>query len=616
MTMTRIINYLTCLAVFLLLSVAVKAQPAFAPNHTETYVADLGVHNGMVTTRKQWNPEGTLSWYPEDYTVIKETVRAGAAPWMQLKFENVNLGNDSYVLITSLFDRDFQYFNAKSIADWHNYSALFKGNAVNVELFVAPNDQNISLRVTELIVGEFIGDDITQMNRTQCGPYDDRSSSGYPYVDGRLMTFGCTGWTTSAGFYLTAGHCEVLLSSSTIFEFHVPASLANGTTQPASVTNQYPVNYTTSVGQNAGTGDDYGIYSCGANSNTGLTPTEAERAYYHLSKDLNPPNMFVRGYGTDNVPPGSTGGYNSDNQTLQFHTGPANGEVGSGSDIYWEYQTDTEGGNSGSADLASGISGADFTAVGIHTHGGCATTNPPTGYNKGTSFEADDTEVSMNTFWGSQVEYVDVDHHTTSTNGTSVQPHYSVQVAANQANAGHGAGRELLLIAGSNNGSGGVYTHTFSYSGAINGVTLRHTVGAVKIGPGATAPAVPNTGMEGETNVDPGSDLVKNLGVPYNLPVGPSLQEGAWQLAEYAKVYPNPFNENATLEILLNEERTLDIYLVNALGQVIRTLVSGESYDAGMHKIEIEGWQLAEGIYHVMVEGANFHEMHKISVIH
>jgi V8-like Glu-specific endopeptidase len=621
MTMTRITQTLACLAVFLLLGVAVKAQIATAPHHTESYFKDFGTHDGIDTDRKHWNADGTFEYLPEDYKHLKETVRAGAAPWIQLSFDNVNLGENSYVLITSHFDRDYQYFNAKSLSDWSNHSAFFKGNAVDVELFVAPNEDDISLRVVEITVGEFLGDDLNaMMDRSQCGPTDDRLGSGIPMRDGRLMPLGCTGWTTGAGFYLTAGHClNVSSGSLQIMEFDVPASLCSGTTQPAAVNDQYPVNYSSRVFQEAGIGDDWGIYDMNANSNTGLTPNEARRSYYHLTKANPTATIQIRGYGTDDVPVGCTGFRNADNQTLQFHSGPNLGEnVTSANDIDWEYQADTEGGNSGSA--IRSIDPDLHHAIGIHTHAGCGTT---TG-NHGTSFEADDTEAGMNSYWQTQVEYVDVDHHLASATGTSVLPHQSLQNALNQANAGHGpavSALELILIAGSNvlsngaAGSGGVYAESISYSGATNGVVLRRTVGAVKIGPNATAPppAAP-TGPEALGIVDPGTELVKDPGTHVQFPIGPSLEEGTFSLTEYSKVYPNPFNGSATVEFLLNAEREMKIYVVNALGQTIRVLADNQLLEVGMHKIELDGSSMGAGMYYVVLEGGDFREMHKITV--
>jgi len=487
------------------------AQPVEAPSHAEIINLDFGIHNGqsieeldangVKLTSAQLSQAGTIAFPFSAYTIIEENITASDhSPWLRLVFDNVYLGDYSYVVITSDFDQDQQFFNNITIAEWSNHSAYFKGESVTVQLFVAPGDENITLEIPALIVGEFMGGQPIPLSL--CGA-DNRVSSGYPHVDGRLMSFGCTGWISAAGYYLTAGHCEVLLSASTIMEFDVPASLCDGTTQPAAVQDQYPVIHTTSTGQNSGVGDDWGIYDCGSNSNTGLTPAEARRAFYHLSKSINnPPSIFIRGFGTDETPTGCTGWRNSDSQTLQYQTGPSLGEnITSSNDIDWEYTTDTEGGNSGSAVLASGVSGVNFHSLGIHTHGGC---NPPSSGNHGTSFEANDTEIGMNSFWQSQVEYVDVDHHLSSTIGSSVLPHYSLQNALNQANAGHGPGvsaLELILVAGSNNGSDGVYTEAVSYSGATNGVVIRRTVGAVKIGPAASDNiSVANSDNQGESN--------------------------------------------------------------------------------------------------------------------
>jgi hypothetical protein len=475
----------------------IKAQPAEAPFHRETMNVDFGIHNGMsideldasgaMMPLVQPSLARTIAFPPNSYIMVEEHLATlDHAPWMQLVFGNVNLGENSYIIITSDFDQDQQFFNNQSIQEWMYNSAMFKGESVTVQLFVAPGDQNITLKVAELIAGEFLGGITIPLSL--CGA-DNRLTSTFPHVDGRLMPLGCTGWNSAAGYYLTAGHClDVGSSSLQIMEFNVPSSLPDGTTQPAAVNDQYPVIYSSRVFQNVQIGDDWGLYNCGANSNTGLTPLEGRRTFYHLTKDLTPANIFIRGFGTDETPPGSTGWRNAQSQTLQYSTGPSLGEaILSSTRVYWEYQVDTEGGNSGSAILVSGT--PDFTSLGIHTNGGCSATDG----NTGTGFEADDTEAAMNVFWQTETEFCDVDHHLSSTTGSSVYPHYSVQGAVNQANAGHGpaiSALELIMVAGSNyNGTygAGVYAHTLSYSGATNGVLIRRTAGAVKIGPNATA---------------------------------------------------------------------------------------------------------------------------------
>ena len=475
------------------------AQRADIPHHFEKINIEFTPQNGK-TIDISMDDDNQIDFTEVDFIQVSKTISSqNPAPWIQLHFADVNLGEKSYLTIRSIYDDDTQPFNAKSIQPWDNWSAFFKGSEVEVTLYVAPNEQNISIDITELLVGDFLEGDFMP-ERSQCGPNDDRAQSSTPMRDGRLMPLGCTGWNHAGGFYGTAGHClDASSTSLVIMEFDVPASLSNGTTQPAATINQYPVIYASRDFQNAGVGDDWGFYDVGSNSSSGLTPLQARRSFYHLTRANTTSTIQIRGYGVDDEPPGSSGGRNADNQTLQWHAGPNLGEnITSADDISYEYQADTEGGNSGSA--VRSFSPDLNHAIGIHTHGGCSTTTGGAFGNKGTSFEANDTEAGLNTFWQTQVEYVDVDHHLSSTSGTAVLPHQSVQTAVNQANAGHGplvSALELILIAGSNRNSsaatetGGIYAEVFSYSGATNGVVLRSVAGAVKIGPNATAAAPP-----------------------------------------------------------------------------------------------------------------------------
>lgn len=484
-------------AVLFLMMNQLIGQPAGAYFHKESVNISFGTHKGMsideldatgaVLPENQPSPARTIAFPSSSYTIIEEHLNTlDHAPWLQLVFGFVNLGENSYLVITSDFDLDQQFFNQQSIEEWMFHSAFFKGESVSVQLYVAPGDNDVSAEITEIIAGEY--NDGIPLPLSLCGA-DNRVASSFPNIDGRLMPLGCTGWICSGGFYITAGHClDVTSPNLQIMEFDVPASLANGTTQPAAVEDQYPVTYSSRVFQNVQIGDDWGLYNCGANSNTGLTPAQARRTYYHLSKDVAPATFRVRGFGVDQTPPGTTGFGNAQNQTLQYHDGPSLGEnVISATRVFWEYQVDTEGGNSGSAIHGAGTPDF-FTSVGIHTNAGCSATDG----NTGTGFEADDTENAMNAFWQTETEFVDIDHHLASVEGTTVRPHEFLQFALNQANAGHGpavSALELIQVAGSNNNSGGVYPQAISYSGATNGVVIRRAVGAVKIGPAAVADA-------------------------------------------------------------------------------------------------------------------------------
>ena len=488
----------------------IKSQPAEVPYHYEQVSINFGLNNGKEITEQMVEysqffyyhktKAHTLAFPASAYIIVSEAVTAQEkVPWIRLRFADVNLGENSYLVITSRQDNDKQYFNGQSIAEWQNQTAFFTGNAVVIDLYVAPGDTNISLKIKELTLGEFMGNQ--PPTDYLCG-YDNRVTSSYENVDGRILPIGCSGWATAGGFYLTAGHClNVGSYDLQVIQFHVPPSLCDGTLVPCAIEDQYPIIFSSRVYQDADPGDDWGIFNVGANSNTGKTPVETERSYYHLSKSLAPPNILVRGFGTDHTPSGCTGYYNSNSQTLQYDVGSNLGEYFNGSsDVYFEYLVDTQNGNSGSVLQSNGISGVTAHAIGIHTYGGC---NPPNTGNKGTSFEADDTEAAMNSYWQSNCEYVDVGHHFSSTVGSSVLPHESIQTALNQADAGHGPGTaylELILVAGSNNGSGGVYNESVSYHGTYNGVVIRRSVGAVKIGPSATGKSS-FTGEDGNQNL-------------------------------------------------------------------------------------------------------------------
>ncbi len=470
-------------------------QPTDVPYHYEQKELKLGPLAGkelnahMIEYSQYFYYQKTKAQttpFPEaDYLKINQTITAKEkAPWMRLRFSDVDLGKNSYLIITSEYDGDQQFFNAQSIKDWQNQTAFLNGNTLQLQLMVAPGDSSIFAQLSEISVGEFLGN--TPPVDYLCYG-DSRVQSSYENVDGRILPIGCSGWITAGGFYITAGHClDVGTYDLQVIQFHVPNSLCDGTLVACAAADQYPIIFSSRVYQNSDTGDDWGIFNVGTNSNTGKTPLEAERSYYHLSKSLAPSYILVRGFGTDQNPSGCEGSYNSYSQTLQYDIGASLGEFFNGSyDVYFEYLADTQGGSSGSVLQSNGISGVTRHAIGVHTYGSC---NPPSYGNRGTSFEADDTEAAMNSYWQSNCEYVDEGHHFSSTVGSAVLPHQWLQTALNQADAGHGPGTsalELILVAGSNNGSGGNYSESVSYSGASNGVVIRPSAGAIKIGPAA-----------------------------------------------------------------------------------------------------------------------------------
>ena len=126
---------------------------------------------------------------------------------------------------------------------------------------------------------------------------------------------------------------------------------------------------------NGGVGNDWAHFGTFPNSNTGLTPFQAQGQAYNLG--VTPSSTLrITGYGTDSTPP-------TRNQTQQTNAGPYVPLGGTA----LGYTIDTTGGNSGSPVIATG-----GVAVGIHTHGGCGNV----GNNHGTSLSHSALQAAIN----------------------------------------------------------------------------------------------------------------------------------------------------------------------------------------------------------------------------
>jgi|WetSurSiteA1Bulk_404760.scaffolds.fasta_scaffold05197_2 V8-like Glu-specific endopeptidase len=305
-----------------------------------------------------YDGDGTPGTAPSE--ILIGVIEVHNSPWLRLHFSNLNLGQESYLVIRSLYDNHWQKLDALSMKQWNNYSAFFNGNAVEIKLFLASTDRQIFINIDEVIVGEWYQGDPAY---SQCGPTDDRMASNQP-ATARLLSIGCTTWIIPNGKFVSAGHC-LDGSGADVVEFNVPLSLPNGTLQHPGPEDQYSVNVSTKIFTNNGVGDDWGVFEVYPNSITGLMPKQAQNAYWPLVQDLGPDSIRITGYGVDD---------GTANQTQQTHIGPNAGSSGT----TMRYVTDTEGGNSGSPV----IDGLTNSAVGVHTHGGCGVSS---GNNNGTS---------------------------------------------------------------------------------------------------------------------------------------------------------------------------------------------------------------------------------------
>jgi len=440
----------------------VFAQTGIIPCRVESCTITSGVHSCPVNIRAK------------SAVVFCDTLVYRDAPWLRLYFDDFNLGEQSFVVITSLEDCANQRLDARTFPQWRNSSAFFNGDAVSIELHAVPGDSDVFFRLSEVAVGERGG---FMDSKDLCGD-DNRISSGDDAIGRLLRFFGgggynvCTGWITSNGAHLAAGHCI----PKEVLQFNVPGSDSDGTINHPGPDDQYSID-TASVEfaiDDPGVGDDWAVFDCHNNSNTDLSPIQAQASFYRMTRDSLPGNVRVTGYGSDDTPNGTTGGRNLDNFTQQTSTGAFDNETVEGaSDVYLEYFVDTEGGNSGSP---VNIEGGSLT-IGIHTNGGC---NPFVEGNYGTSFENNNLEDAIHTFPGDTVEYTDYkyadhDHPIAFEDGTVFRPYNTVKEAVDSV----ATGGIVSIVKGTYPASDG---NTFIVGDDGKAMILEAPVGTVIIG--------------------------------------------------------------------------------------------------------------------------------------
>lgn len=310
-------------------------------------------------------------------SIYRQEILVEDAVWLRLFFSRAELGSDpvsgagTTLRVTSLADGSVQDHTPLTLAQWRGSTAFFNGDRVRVELIADPGAPPSRLVLARLMVGEASGDELDSI----CGPDDDRTLSDSART-ARVAPINCTGWMIDDDnhCFLSAGHCGVS-SSFQVIEFNVPLSEPNGSVNHPPPEDQYAIDPASMQVVNGGVGNDWAYFGGFANTQTGLTPFQAQGEAYTLG---DPPatvggeTIRIVGYGSVS---GTQGTPESWNFVQKEHTGP----LDSVSPTTLRYVVDTTGGNSGSPVFNDDTG----LAIGIHTHGGCFSSGA--GANNGTS---------------------------------------------------------------------------------------------------------------------------------------------------------------------------------------------------------------------------------------
>jgi hypothetical protein len=78
--------------------------------------------------------------------------------------------------------------------------------------------------------------------------------------------------------------------------------------------------------------------------------------------------------------------------------------------------------------------------------------------------------------------------------------------------------------------------------------------------------------------------------------------------------YPNPWNPATTIPFTLPARSDVRIVLVNLLGQTVRVIASG-TYEAGEHRVRLDGGGLASGVYLYRMEAGPYVSVRKLVLL-
>ena len=317
--------------------------------------------------------------------VFSELITVPGAASIRLNFADVVLGgipetgNAAYLLITSMQDGAVQFQNQIHVSQWQDTTAYFNGDSVLVELVSPANVGASRIRVTAAQVN-FPDADVFM--ESICGPDDDRVLSSDPR-QGRLLPPGCTAWVfdDDRNCLGTAGHC---VRSNMVYQTNVPLSTSGGSAVSPGPEDQYAFD-TSSLREQIGSttpGNDWAYFGVFPNSNTGLTPVEANGGQFYTLVLSAPPvdqsqTIRITGYGSVSSPVSPTW-----NLVQKTHTGPYWANL---SNYTLRYRPDTTGGNSGSPVFWED----QGVVIGVHGYAGCTRTDPNSA-NQGTAIDNPD----------------------------------------------------------------------------------------------------------------------------------------------------------------------------------------------------------------------------------
>lgn len=202
---------------------AAQCGEVMPPSHWEDHPLASGRHDGAGSAAR---------------VAFEAVVRIPGAPWLRLQFAESHLGEGSAIVCSSLEDGASETLDAVGLASRRNGSAYFNGDAIRLQLRVAPGDAGVHFSLGRVLVGERPAD-AGGRDRSLCGD-DDRVHSDDPAI-GRMPRVTATAWISSLAALISAGHACDDQGVMDVIQFNVPLSNPDGTMNHPPPEDQYPI---------------------------------------------------------------------------------------------------------------------------------------------------------------------------------------------------------------------------------------------------------------------------------------------------------------------------------------------------------------------------------------
>jgi hypothetical protein len=128
-------------------------------------------------------------------------------------------------------------------------------------------------------------------------------------------------------------------------------------------------------------------------------------------------------------------------------------------------------------------------------------------------------------------------------------------------------------------------------------------------------PAIPTTTTEALVRAtwNGQDDMVYGVSGKFTIQTTSSVEEETGEFAVEA-AYPNPFEEETTVNFFLPESGTVTVEMFDTKGSMISTVIAGEFMAQGDNRVVVEAGDLSAGVYYIQITNGDNQQMQEVII--